>query len=455
LAKRKENFLEEKLKSLFKDYELRKLALETGCVKRFRKIDIVALFWTLVLGFNSGICRSIASFRSNYEIATGTRLSRSSFYNRFTLELVKFLKKVLERLCQTQCEPLQELKGRLNYFYDLVVADSTVLHLHDLLEKNYPSSRNGKGRGKVKSSAKVHVMISANAPAPRVITITGEREDDRSYLKIGPWLKDRLLLVDLGYFKYKLFHQINSYGGYFVSRLFGSSNPLITKDNLAGEEGSPLVGKTIKEILKFMKGDTFDVEAEMKLSYTSKSKGKVPDKRSKRRKRRDRKASKKCPNIRTVRFRIVGVWNPENGKYHCYITNILDISVLSAEEISNVYRCRWEIELIFKELKSYYRLDQFDTEKKEVVDALIYVAIISLTVSRKLWHDLKVAANIPWNRCPRRLFTARFAEICQILHVLIFARSINEIFDRLLEHLKRGMVEPYNKRAEFTRLRGY
>ena len=42
---------------------LRALARERGAVVRERKVDIVALFWTLVLGFGAGEQRTLAALR--------------------------------------------------------------------------------------------------------------------------------------------------------------------------------------------------------------------------------------------------------------------------------------------------------------------------------------------------------------------------------------------------------
>ena len=55
-------------------------------------------------------------------------------------------------------------------------------------------------------------------------------------------------------------------------------------------------------------------------------------------------------------FRVVGIYNPARKAYHLYITNI-KAQCLSAEQIAHTYQARWLIELIFKQLKSYYQLE--------------------------------------------------------------------------------------------------
>lgn len=44
---------------------------------------------------------------------------------------------------------------------------------------------------------------------------------------------------------------------------------------------------------------------------------------------------------------------------------------LDAHARTRVYACRWQVELVFKELKSHYRLDELPTRKPAVVEALL------------------------------------------------------------------------------------
>ena len=87
-------------------------------------------------------------------------------------------------------------------------------------------------------------------------------------------------------------------------------------------------------------------------------------------------------------FRIVAIYNEEFKKYHIYITNISD-EVLTAEDIANLYRGRWEIELLFKEMKSNYQLDVIETKNQQIVEALIWTSILSTIISRKLYNIIR------------------------------------------------------------------
>lgn len=62
---------------------------------------------------------------------------------------------------------------------------------------------------------------------------------------------------------------------------------------------------------------------------------------------------------------------------------------LQAADIAETYRLRWQIELLFKELKQHYRLDQLPSAKKPVVETLIFAAILTLVASHALLDALR------------------------------------------------------------------
>jgi hypothetical protein len=81
--------IEEELNNLFSPEWLRETAKETGFIKRERKIDPVLMFWTLALGFGVQLQRTLASLRRLYEERGEVHISRSSFYDRFTVGFPK------------------------------------------------------------------------------------------------------------------------------------------------------------------------------------------------------------------------------------------------------------------------------------------------------------------------------------------------------------------------------
>lgn len=95
MARPKSTPLRTALSRMFPAALLRRLALQTGMVRRRRLVDPVKLFWVVVLALGSGGERSFADLRRSYEKVTGQRLSASSFYNRFTPAFTRFLRELL------------------------------------------------------------------------------------------------------------------------------------------------------------------------------------------------------------------------------------------------------------------------------------------------------------------------------------------------------------------------
>ncbi len=95
MARQKSTPLRTALSRMFPTALLKRLASETGMVRRRRRVDPVKLFWVLVLTLGSGRSRSFAELRRSYERVAGVRLSASSFYNRFTPAFTQFLRELL------------------------------------------------------------------------------------------------------------------------------------------------------------------------------------------------------------------------------------------------------------------------------------------------------------------------------------------------------------------------
>ena len=89
-----------------------------------------------------------------------------------------------------------------------------------------------------------------------------------------------------------------------------------------------------------------------------------------------------------IKFRLVAVYNSEADDHHLYLTNISP-DVLDANEIAALYAARWEIELIFKELKSRYALDMITTKSPYAIEALIWISILTLLISRKVYSVIR------------------------------------------------------------------
>ena len=359
MARKKCIGIRSRLKELVSDHLLSRLARESGFMRRRRKIDPARFFWTLVLGFATGMERQIAGMRRAYQSSTGDSLVPSSFYDRFAPSLVRFLKAVFARLVDRTSAPTEPLRGTLRWLKDLVVTDATVIRLHDALKKAFAACRTNH----TQAAAKLHVVMSVLGVGPRTVSITDERTHDSKRLFVGPWCQNRLLIFDLAYYRFALFDAIRRNGGYFLTRLKADANPLIVAVNRAVRGNSvDLVGQCLQDVLPRLQRVVIDVEAEFSFR---------------------RRTYLGMRSGARARFRLVGVLDEESNEYHLYVTN-LPVEKVLPEDIALIYRARWEVELTFKQLKSGFRLAEMPSRKKHIVESLIYASLITMIASKAL-----------------------------------------------------------------------
>ena len=409
MARRQRIDIPQVLTTLLPPQELARMATEAHVVQRQRKFDVHAFFWTLVLGFGTGHHRTLAALRRAYKLATGQSVAPSSFYDRFTPALVRFLKATVLWALTRVAQPVRQLRGKLSEFSDLVVTDSTVIRLHDLLESTFPACRTNHTR----AALKMHTVLSVLGTGPRSIRITSERVHDGPVFQVGPWVKGRLLLFDLGYFRYQLLSCINRNGGFFIVRLKSNANPLIVGVNQRGRGRSvDLVGQRIQDVRPRLQRQSLDVQVEVTFK---------------------RRVYSGVRHKGTERFRLVGVRDARTGDYHLYLTNIPP-ERLEAHDIAQTYAARWLVELFFRELKSHYRADQMPSGERPVVEALLYAVLWTVIVSRTLLETARRKLGAQGRRLPTERWAIVFAAVALDLLRLVVGPVRAGTLERFLLH---------------------
>jgi putative transposase len=419
MAQQKSSPIRIALESLLPRKRVREVARETGAVQRERKIDIGAFVWTLVLGFAAGTERTLAGLRRAFEQATGVQVVPSAFYDRFTTGLVRLMKRLVADVMSNLVPPAYAFGGTLAAFREVLVADSTVIRLHDLLAQAFPACRTNH----TLAAAKLHVVYNVAAAGVHSIRLTSERVHDGPVLRAGRWVRDRLMLFDLGYYRFQLFDCIRRQGGFFVSRLKERANPIITAVHRRWRGRSvPLVGERLQDVLARLQRQSLDVEVEVQFLRHS-----YGGHRSTAR----------------TRFRLVGVRDAQSGRYHLYLTNV-PVEVLAPEEIAAVYSARWIVELLFREMKASYRLEDMPSAKRAVVEALIYATILTLAASRALHAALARRLRCPRERLPVERWAIVFAEVAdQLLAVVAGPPDERMVLaKRALRFLEHEAVDP-------------
>lgn len=403
MARPKSMPLRTALSRMFPAALLRRLARETGTVRRRRRVDPVKLFWVLILTLGNGRERSFAELRRSYQRVTGTRLAESSFYNRFTPAFARFLRELLAIGLEKLDRCSQGASAVLGQIRDVLCVDSTVLRLHDALAGCWPACRTNH----TLAAAKLHLVLNARGVGPQRLKITSERVHDGPVLRAGRWVKGRLLLFDLGYFRYSLFAAIARHSGFFLTRLKDNANPTLRRLHRRHRgRAIEVEGLGLREIRGRLQRSVLDAEAEICF----------------RRRRYAGRSSKA-----TMRVRIVGLWDETRAVYHWYITN-LPVDTVKAEEIGKLYAARWTIELLFRELKSSFQLESLPSRKSHVIEAFIYASLLALLASRALLLALRRWGAFADRRTPTerwaRLFVSAAADLLAlVLDSGVMARS--------------------------------
>jgi len=414
--------LDTQLATLLPKTVIEDAARRHGVVERQRKVAVHALVWSLILGFQTGSERTIEALRTAYQRASGHTLARSAYYDRLTAKLAKLLRMLAVDAMDDLGEKIPTPRGHLAGFIDLLAIDATVLKLHDWLSKSYAATRTNSNQ----SAAKLHMVMSVLDGSPRRVKLTSERTNDRTpWKRVGRWVEGRLLLFDLGYYSYSLFDRIDQNGGYFLSRLKANANPLIVDVHRRWRGRSiDVTGQRLRDVLGSLERQVLDVEARVEFA---------------RRTYRGRQSRAR----RT--FRVVAIRNPETGEYHVYVTNVPP-DRLAAEDITHTYALRWQVELLFKAMKSHGHLDQLPSRKKCVVDCLVWASVLSLLASQALYRLIRSLLD-PDQALPLLRWAAKFAVVAgDLLPLLVHPDRARE--RQLREYLLYNAPDPNRQRED-------
>lgn len=401
---------------------LRELAKETGFAQRIRKIDPALFFWNLVMGFGISMEKTMAALHRRLETISDTDLVPSSFFDRFNTRLVAFLEVVLKHLLETMASSNLP-RSTLQQFKDVFIFDNTIVRLQDALAEVFPGSG-------IPAAAKISVILSVACESVKRVTIHAGNKADIKTIRLGTWVKDHLLLFDLGYFKAALFHRIKTWGGHFITRLRKDIDPVILRNNISCRgRAVSMEGKKLSAVLPKLKRGILDVDVVMPCSFR-KYAGKV--------------------RATTVEIRLVGIMNEESGEYHLYLTD-LPSDAFPAENIAALYAGRWAVELLFKELKSRYALQTVVTTKPEVAKAMIYSALITLAISRRLfvaYRDAMTPSGKVVSRGGWSIFLAENAK--DVLRVILRSGGIDFTEEQLWNLALREAFDrtPYRERLD-------
>jgi hypothetical protein len=187
--------------------------------------------------------------------------------------------------------------------------------------------------------AKVHVIYDADADRPIYAAVSPANVNDITAAQQMPIEPGATYVFDLGYYDYAWWAQFDAAGCRIVTR-FKSNTPLQVVKELKVVAGSNILSDCI---------------------------GFLPSRQAKNRRNPMQDA------VREVRV------TTDSGKVLRILSNDLDAS---AEEIANLYRRRWAIELLFRWIKQILKITRFVGTSENAVRIQIAVALIAFLLLR-------------------------------------------------------------------------
>jgi hypothetical protein len=329
------------------------LGRDTGQATRLRTVTPHRLFLAIVSTLGSGRVESLADLLRAFNYQNGATVAYKAFYNRLAREgFAAFMRQMLRRLLdQLRLETLTPAGERaVARFRDIVIQDGSSFALKPALAAVFP----GRFTTIEPAAVEVHATYSGFADEVSRVEIAPDAQAERPFLPAPATLRDRLLLADRGYPGVDYFEAVGRAGGAFIIRLTRTYDPRVTAAWVDGRRIRVANAGRLSGLVARHRGHVIDLDV----------------------------AFARGPRL--VRFRVVVL--PGHDPAMTRLCTNLPRTPFSVDLIARLYRFRWQIELCFKEWKSYANLHQFDTANAHIAIGLIWASLCAAVLKRFLAH---------------------------------------------------------------------
>ena len=279
-----------------------------------------------------------SSKESLREVAIGFNVQKNTWYHlgvntiaRSTLSDANSRRscEIFEKLFYSLLNQCQEIvpDNKFNFDNPLYTLDSSIINLC-LSVFDWAKYRTTKG------ALKLHMLLNNRTAIPELINITDGKTGDITIaqgIDLGQLEKGSILAIDRAFIDYEWWNKINENELFFVSRTKTNTNVFVIGQHYAALEQGVLAD----EIVIFGDYQAMD---------------KYPKK------------------LRQIKY-----WDKEKRKIYTYLTNNFH---LTAKQIADIYKERWQIELFFKWIKQNLKIKTFLGTSKNAVLSQIWVAMI-------------------------------------------------------------------------------
>jgi hypothetical protein len=359
------SMIADKFQWVFSESLLNACGTDVKFCRRMRTITPFRLGLALTATCASQRVETLADFSRGFNALFHTTITYKAFYNQIAKpHCAAFIRTMTERLVsEMTLKVLGFAKGKVfSEFRHIVIQDGSSFAIHDALREVFP------GRFKVVKPAAVelHTTMDLLCDAPTTVVLTPDTTSEQAFLPEPPTLRDSVLLADRGYVDLHYLEQVVHQGGFFIIRAKAGMNPqVIEAFREDGKRLRSLRNKPLQTIhAKLPKRQRVELVVRWQVDG------------------------------RPLCLRLIVSWNPRTQSF-CYLLTNLAPQRYPLETICRAYKWRWQVELLFKEWKSYANLHAFDTEKVAIVEGLIWAAIAAAALKRFLAHMTQLLTEVP------------------------------------------------------------
>lgn len=247
-----------------------------------------------------------------------------------------FFEQIYNYLYKQYKGDLPDSNSQKEWFKRLYILDSTTIRLFSSILKGV--GRNPK-HGKKKGGIKAHCVIKAEENIPQLIILTQAATHDHTMLKELSLPKGSFIAIDRAYIDYKYFESFTQTGVFYVTKMKKNLVYSVLNDNYNNSTSDERVIYDNTVLFK-----------RKEISHES---------------------------------RRIEYWDIEKSKTITLLTNNFE---LSDADIIDIYKKRWQIELLFKQLKQNFPLKYFYGDSANAIKTQIWVTFIAnllLTIVQK------------------------------------------------------------------------
>ena len=308
---------------------------------------------------------TLADFHRGFNALFDTTITYKAFYNQVAKpHFADFARTMTSRLIgDMTLKVLGFAQGRpFGEFRRIILQDGSSFAIHDGLREVFP----GRFKTVKPAAVELHTTMDLLCDAPTTVVLTPDTTNEQTFLPEPATLTGSLLLADRGYIDLHYLRRVQDKGGFWLIRAKAGMNPQILEAfREDGKRLRSLRNKSLQTIhAKLPKRQRVELVVQWQVDG------------------------------RPLRLRMIVSWN-RRQKAFCYLLTNLPAPRYTLEMICRAYKWRWQVELLFKEWKSYANLHAFDTENPTLVEGLIWTAIAAAALKRFLAHMTQLLVEVP------------------------------------------------------------